>query len=69
MEDLKDNEVASEEFFKEIERLTEMNTWKLSKIDILLSHELFDTLDEVLEALIKRLEILKSGVSEQNDLG
>jgi hypothetical protein len=69
VEGLKDNEVASEEFFKEIERLTEMNTWKLSKIDILLSHELFDTLDEVLEALIKRLEILKSGVSEQNDLG
>lgn len=34
---------------QELERLTDINMWKTSKCDVALCHEVFDTIDEVLE--------------------
>jgi hypothetical protein len=42
----------------ELERLTDINMWKASKIDLILNHQFFNILDELLEMMIVRMQKL-----------
>lgn len=41
--------LVSPRFLAELERLTDINMWKQSRIDVLICHKMFNIIDEILE--------------------
>jgi hypothetical protein len=54
-----------ERFLPEMELLSNLNLWRVSKVDLLINHELFNLIDSILESLT--LELRKKGSSFMED--
>jgi hypothetical protein len=46
---------SSAEFWRALEKYTDLAVWKASKVDVVLNHALFNLVDQILESLIKML--------------